>query len=129
MSDALTPHEAARLATANRKLAEEKIREDIRNAVRAEMMKDGFSRYSIEKAAKDTLMDLVRDQVEKAFKGSVFKTRLDEIIQQHIKEAFGKADVSKTLKELLVEQARAAATKFVAERVVVDVRSEDFGSF
>lgn len=125
----MTFEDEARFAKRNRALAEEKIREEIRNAVRAEIMRDGLSRSAIEKAARETLASMVDQRVRAALRDNVIQNKLQATIDAAIKEAFGGQDVSKTIKNLLVEQARVAAAKFVEERVSIDVRGDDFGSF
>ena len=125
----MSPVEQERFARANRKLAEEKIRDEIRNAVRAELAKEGLSRSIVEKAARETIKDLVRERVEIVLNGSAVREHLDRFIEERIKEAFGSVDVKKALKDQLIEQARQSAAKFVEERVLIDVRGQEFGSF
>ena len=129
MSAEMSPVERERFARANRKLAEEKIREEIRNAVRAALTKEGLNGAEIKQAISETIRDMVDKRAKIALRDPVFVKRLDEVIERHIKEAFGGVDASKAIKELLIEQARAAATQFVHDRVVIDVRGQEFGSF
>ncbi|WKZ86263.1 hypothetical protein N5B55_04755 [Ralstonia pickettii] len=125
----MSPIEQERFARANRKLAEEKIREEIRNAVRAALTKEGLNGAEIKQAISETIKEMVDKRAKIALRDPVFVKRMDEVIERHIKEAFGGMDVGKAIKDLLIEQARAAATKFVHERVLINVRDQEFGSF
>jgi hypothetical protein len=107
---------------AERIKAHGKMRDEVRNAVKETMLKEGFGRDEIRQAIRDVLMDEVRKKIE----GKDISDLVRAAVAAELTKMCGGNYVANTVKEMVKYEAQRIASEFVEKSVLVKaINTED----
>lgn len=137
MTEQMSLLEQEKFARANRRLAEEKIREEIRNAVKLQVMKRddlGLDRTTIANGVRELMDTLVKENVRRAIRDQEIEIQkqlgdadalVRRVVVEEIRAALGagkdKNALRDMLKEMIKDEVRKYAASFVEKNVTLNI--------
>lgn len=98
-----------------RKKAHAKMRDEIRIAVKEEILRNGLSRVDIRKAIEDE----IKIGADKAMKGTSMKTVLTAYIREEFVKLLGANYTAQAAKAAVLAEINVIASKFVNDALVI----------
>jgi len=109
-----------------RKKSMAKAREEIKNAVRASLLKDGIDTSDIKRAARE----MTQDTVNNTLKERNIEQMVDAQIQKAIAAAFSPAtDIKLMVKSAIEREAAKVAHEYIKTNMKVDVSINETGHY
>lgn len=113
----MSPEDKVILRTERLK-AHAKMRDEIRNAVKEEILRDGISREGIRKA----MADIAREETAKAIKnngGIALDKMLTDLLKGELERVCGKGYLTQHVKDRVGSEVSLLAKEFVNNKVII----------
>lgn len=101
--------------------AHAKMRDEVRNAVKEEMLREGIGREEIRQAVSEMLMGTVRKKVE----GTDMRKLIQQVLREELTRMVGGNYIPDLIRKTLKDEAEKLAAAFIEKSVLVTTTDKE----